>query len=182
MIVFHLQANVAMAYLDEVFSASSLHHIWNKKKCCIVTMASLKLAIKLFEPRMMSMDAMLMLGKRMGISYSFNSVVDMEHQIMLHLSWDMFPPTAFCFVYHMICLFPQEVRTTSTGYIVQELAKYMTELTACECPDSLNFNVSLIAKLMCVHLIFLVKSVEYTFVKFKLSSTSFASCLIAMDW
>jgi hypothetical protein len=29
-------------------------------------MASLKLAIKLFEPRTINMDAMLMLGRRMG--------------------------------------------------------------------------------------------------------------------
>ena len=54
-----------MAHLDEVLSVSSLHHVWNKKKCCILVMASLKLAIKLYEPRKMSMDAMLAMGRIM---------------------------------------------------------------------------------------------------------------------
>ncbi|KAL3809105.1 LOW QUALITY PROTEIN: hypothetical protein ACHAXA_010626, partial [Cyclostephanos tholiformis] len=58
-------ASVAMAHLDEVLSVSSLHHVWNKKKCCILVMASLKLAIKLYEPRKMSMDAMLAMGRIM---------------------------------------------------------------------------------------------------------------------
>jgi len=84
------------------------------------------------------MDVMLKLGRNtLGCSFSSNDVAEMEHMIMMHLSWDMFPPTPFCFVYHMICLFPHEVRKTQTGYIVQELAKYITELTACKCDDLL---------------------------------------------
>jgi hypothetical protein len=98
-----------MAYLDEVFVASFLHHEWTKEQCLIVPMLSLKLAIKLFEPRRMIMDTMLKQGMRMGCSFLSNDVVEMEHQIIMHLSWDMLPPTAFCFVYHMICMFPHEV-------------------------------------------------------------------------
>jgi hypothetical protein len=135
--VFYSQASVAMAYLDEVLSVSSLHHVWSKKQCCLVVMASLKLAIKLLEPRKMSMDAMLVLGKKMGFSCSSIDVADMEHAMMMHLSWDVFPPTPFCFVYHLIRLFPREVRKTPTGYIFRELARYITELSPCKCPDDL---------------------------------------------
>ena len=128
---------MAVAYLDEVLSVSSLHHVWSKKQCCIVVIALLKLAIKLFEPRKMSMDAMLVLGKKMGFSCSSNDVADMEHRTLEHLSWDVFPPTQFCFVYHMIGLFPCELRKTPIGYIVHELARYITELTPCKCPENL---------------------------------------------
>ena len=124
-----------MVYLHEVFAASFVHNEWNKEQCFIVPMASLKLAIKLFEPRTMNKDAMLEQGIRMGCSFLSNDVVEMEHQIMMHLSWDMFPPTAFCFVYHMMCLFPYEVRMSPAGYITQGLAQYITELSVCKCHD-----------------------------------------------
>jgi hypothetical protein len=127
-----------MAYLDEFFAASFIHHEWTKEQCLIVPMSSLKLAIKLFEPRTMNMDWMLRQGMSMGCSFSSNDVVGMEHQIMMHLSWDMFPPTAFCFVCHMICMFPHEVRMSPTGYIVQEIAQYVTELSVCKCHDRLR--------------------------------------------
>ena len=34
-----------------MFTVSSLHHRWGKQHCNLITMAALKLAIKLFEPR-----------------------------------------------------------------------------------------------------------------------------------
>jgi hypothetical protein len=142
-----------MAYLDQVFIASSLHHTWNKKQCNIVPIASLKLAIKLLELRTMTMDDMLKLGAKMGESFSRSAVVEMEHEIMWQLSWNLFPPTAFCFAHHMISFFPQDVPKSPTRYILQELTKYMTELAVC----------------------------VYSFVKFKVSSKSFASCLVAME-
>ena len=95
-------------------------------------MASLKLAIKLFEVRTMNMDDMLKLGMRMGGCFPPLSVVEMEHEMLWKLSWNIFPPTAFCFAHHMICMFPQEVPESPTRYIVQELAKYMTELAVCK--------------------------------------------------
>lgn len=148
MIPYHLplirvsssKVNVAMAYLDEFFVASFVHHERNKEQCFLVPMAALKLAIKLFEPRTMNMELMLTHGIRMGCSFSSNDVVEMEHQIMMHLSWDMFPPTAFCFVYHMICLFPHELRMTPTGYIMQGLAQYVTELSVCKWHDRLRIS------------------------------------------
>ena len=101
----------------------------------------------------MNMDDMLKLGTKMGGSFSKSEVVEMEHAILWKLSWNLFPPTAFCFAHHMISLFPREVPKSPTRYILQELAKYMTELAVC----------------------------VYSFVKFKVSSKSFASCLVAME-
>lgn len=121
-----------MAYLDQVFIASSLHHRWDKQQCGLVPMASLKLAIKLLEPRTMNMDDMLKLGKKLGGSFSSRDVVEMELEIIWKLSWNIFPPTAFCFAHHMISLFPREVPKSPTRYILQELTKYMTELAVCK--------------------------------------------------
>jgi hypothetical protein len=123
---------MGMAYLDQVFVASSMHHRWNKKECSVVPIASLKLAIKLLEPRMMNMDDMLKLGTKMGGSFSRSAVVEMEYEILWKLSWNLFPPTAFSFAHHMISLFPREVPKSPTRYILQELTKYMTELAVCE--------------------------------------------------
>jgi len=121
-----------MAYLDQVFIASSLHHRWDKQQCGLVPMASLKLAIKLLEPRTMNMDDMLKLGKKLGGSFSSRDVVEMEHEIIWKLSWKLFPPTPICFAHHMISLFPREVPKSPTRYILQELTKYMTELAVCK--------------------------------------------------
>ena len=61
-------------------------------------------------------------------------------------------PDSFCFAHHQICMFPQDV-TKPTRYIIQELSKYMTELSVC----------------------------VYSFVKFKASSKAFACVLVAID-
>ena len=125
--------NVGMAYLDQMFTVSSLHHQWGKHQCNLVTMASLKLAIKLFEPRTMNMDDMLKHGLKMGSSFASIAVVEMEYEMLWKLSWNIFPPTAFCFAHHMICMLPRDVPGSPTRYILRELSKYMTELAVCKC-------------------------------------------------
>lgn len=128
--LYAVQVNTAMAYLDKMFAISALHHRKDKKKCDLVAIASLKLAIKLFEPRTMNMDDMIKLGATMGCSFSPPAIVEMERELLWNLSWSVFPPTAFCFAYHMICMFPREV-ASSSRYILQELVKYMSELAVC---------------------------------------------------
>ena len=120
-----------MAYLDSMFIASSLHHRWGKRQCHLVTMASLKLAIKLFEPRTMNMDDMIKLGRKLGAFHAPHAVVEMEQEMLWKLEWKVHPPTAFCFAHHMICMLPREV-PKSTCYVLQELCKYMTELAVCK--------------------------------------------------
>lgn len=93
------------------------------------------------------------LGMKIGGCFTPIAVVEMEQEILWKLSWNVFPPTAFCFAHQMICMLPREVPKSPTRYIVQELAKYMTELAVC----------------------------VYNFVKFNASSKSFACCLVALD-
>lgn len=174
-----------MAYLDQLFTTSSLHHQWEKKQCGIVPIASLKLAIKLLEPRTMNMDDMIKLGMRLGVSISSHAVVDMELEILWKLKWNIFPPTAFCFAHHMISLFPREVPKSPTRYIMQELTKYMTELAVCKCQwvQLLYVNSCVYSRSSCFTVLIgtYYWSGVYDFVKFKVSSKSFASCLVAMD-
>lgn len=131
-----------MAYLDQLLTISALHHRWDKKHCGIVPIASLKLAIKLFEPRTMNMDDMIKLGMRLGVSISSHAVVEMELKILWKLKWNIFPPTAFCFAHYMISLFPREVPKSPTRYIIQEITKYMTELAVCKYQWILFYDVN----------------------------------------
>lgn len=126
------QVNIGMAYVDQMFTLSSLHHRWGKSHCHLVTMAGLKLAIKLNEPRTMNMDDMIQLGMKLGGSFTHLAIVEMEQDILWKLCWNVFPPTTFCFAYHMICMLPNEVPKSPTKYVIQELAKYMTELAVCK--------------------------------------------------
>mmetsp|Transcript_32109 Transcript_32109/g.54788 ORF Transcript_32109/g.54788 Transcript_32109/m.54788 type:complete len:320 (+) Transcript_32109:258-1217(+) len=145
--------NVGMSYVDQFFTISSLHHRWVKQHCTLVAMASLKLAIKLHEPRTLQTELFLKLGTKIGGYFPPQSVHDMEHEILWMLSWNVFPPTPYCIAHQMICMFPWKVPESLTRYITQELAKYLTELAVC----------------------------LYHFVKFLPSRKSFACCLVAID-
>ena len=127
----------------------------------------------------MNMDDMIKLGMRLGVSISSHAVVEMELEILWKLKWNIFPPTAFCFAHHMISLFPREVPKSPTRYIMQELTKYMTELAVCKCQWFHLLYASCFTYSLCIVLI--IWSGVYDFVKFKVSSKSFASCLVAME-
>ncbi|KAL7537791.1 hypothetical protein ACHAWF_005905 [Thalassiosira exigua] len=73
--------NVGMAYLDQMFTVSSLHHRMCKQQCHLVTMASLKLAIKLCEPRTMNMNDMIKLGAKLGGHFPHAAIVEMENEM-----------------------------------------------------------------------------------------------------
>ena len=77
-------------------------------------------------------DDMLHLGVGVGGWFSSLSVVQMEHDILWKLRWNMFPPTTYSFACYMICMFPSEIPKSPTRYIIQELSKYMTELAVCK--------------------------------------------------
>ena len=122
-----------MAYLDRMFAVSSLHHQWGDQKCNIVTVASLKLAIKLMEPRALNLDDMVKLATKMGGGfYTPRAIIEMEQEMLWKFAWDVFPPTAYCFAHHMICLLPNDEPRAPTKYLLQELAKYQSELAVCK--------------------------------------------------
>ena len=128
-----------MAYLDRMFAVSSLHLQWGEQRCNIITVASLKLAIKLFEPRALNLDDMVKLATKMGGGfYTPRAIIEMEQEMLWKFAWDVFPPTAFCFAHHMICMLPDEVPTAPTKYLIQELAKYQSELAVCKWINTLQ--------------------------------------------
>ncbi|KAL3784107.1 hypothetical protein HJC23_012739 [Cyclotella cryptica] len=144
--------NVGMTYLDRMFTETSFHHRWSQLQCRLIAMSSLKLAIKLYEPRTLNMEDMIKLGIGSDMIFSAGALVEMEYEILWKLNWNVFPPTAFCFAHQMICMLPSEVNR-STKYTIQELTKYMTELAIC----------------------------VYSFVKYKASSKAFACILVAIE-
>ena len=74
------------------------------------------------------MNDMIKLGLNRSISPE--QVVQMEHDILFTLEWDVLPSTAMEFAYYMICMLPPEV-PKSTKYVIQELSKYLSELAIC---------------------------------------------------
>jgi hypothetical protein len=74
------------------------------------------------------MEDMIKLGQNR--SFSPKQLVQMEHDILFTLEWDVLPSTTIEFVHHMICMLPSDV-PNSTKYVIQELSKYMSELAIC---------------------------------------------------
>ena len=78
--------NIGMTYLDRMFAETSLHHHWTKLQCKRVAMASLKLAIKLNEPRTLNMEDMIKLGMGGTVVLSVDDLVEMENEILWKVS------------------------------------------------------------------------------------------------
>lgn len=84
--------------------------------------------IQLLEPRTFTMNDMIKLGLNRSISPE--QVVQMEHDILFTLEWDVFPSTSIEFAYYMICMLPPEV-PKSIKYALLELSRYLSELAIC---------------------------------------------------
>ena len=74
--------SVGMTYLDRMFTETTIHHRWSQLQCRLVAMASLKLAIKLNEPRTLNMDDMIKLGMGGQMVFSAGALVEMEYEIL----------------------------------------------------------------------------------------------------
>jgi hypothetical protein len=74
--------NVGMTYLDRMFTETSFHHRWSQLQCRLIVMASLKLAIKLNEPRTLNMEDMIKLGMGGDMIFSAGAIVEMEYDIL----------------------------------------------------------------------------------------------------
>jgi len=97
---------IGMDYLDRFLSTSSPRAIWalrDKKEFQLVAMASLYIAIKLFEP--LAMDAGLLAQISHGC-YTEMDVVEMEQEILTSLLWRMNGPTTNAFLTHIMTLLP----------------------------------------------------------------------------
>ena len=74
------------------------------------------------------MNDMIKLGLNRSISPE--QVVQMEHDILFTLEWDVLPSTSIEFAYYMICMLPPEV-PKSIKYALLELSRYLSELAIC---------------------------------------------------
>ena len=82
--------SVGMTYLDRMFTETTIHHCWSQIQCRLVAMASLKLAIKLNEPRTLNMDDMIKLGMGGQMVFSAGALIEMEYEILWKVSWYSF--------------------------------------------------------------------------------------------
>lgn len=73
------------------------------------------------------MEDMIKLGSR---PFTSLQLVQMEHDVLFTLQWDVLPSTTIEFAHHMICMLPSDV-PKCTRYVIQELSKYMSELSIC---------------------------------------------------
>ena len=69
---------------------------------------------------------------KLGLDRSITpeQLIQVEHDILFSLEWDVFPSTTIEFAHYMNCMLPSEV-PNSTKYLIQELSKYMSELAIC---------------------------------------------------
>ena len=81
--------SVGMTYLDRMFTETTIHNCRSQIQCRLVAMASLKLAIKLNEPRTLNMDDMIKLGMGGQMVFSAGALVEMEYEILWKVSQNL---------------------------------------------------------------------------------------------
>lgn len=93
-----------MAYLDQMLTITTLHRSWGRYHCCIVAIASLKLAIKLNVIFILKMKDMLILGSFLCPGeIKEEELINMEHRLLWELQWNVASPTTpFLFVNYMV--------------------------------------------------------------------------------
>lgn len=74
------------------------------------------------------MNDMIKLGLNRSITPE--QLVQVEHDILFTLEWDVLPSTTIEFAHYMNCMLPSDV-SNATRYLIQELSKYMSELAIC---------------------------------------------------
>lgn len=97
---------MSMNYLDRFLATSSprAHRaLRDRKEFQLVSMTTLYIAIKLFEP--LAMDAVLVAQISHGC-YSEMDIVEMEQEILKSLGWRVNGPTADAFLKHILALLP----------------------------------------------------------------------------
>ena len=63
-------------------------------------------------------------------SISREQMIQMEHDVLFTLDWDVLPCTTVEFAHYMVCMLPSNV-PRYVRYVIKELSKYMSELAIC---------------------------------------------------
>eukprot|EP00956_Cyclotella_meneghiniana_P045838 scaffold386881_cov53-Cyclotella_meneghiniana.AAC.1 len=115
---------ISMSYLDRYLAARSV----NRRIFQLVAMASLYLAMKLYEPGKILMSSLID-GSR---GYFLEEhIVTMEDAILQSLGWLVHPPTAYSFVKMMLLLLPRSM-SPKDRHDTNELARFLTEMSVCD--------------------------------------------------
>lgn len=114
--------SISIHFLDRFLATRAV----NKKMFQLSAMTTLFLAIKLYEPGKISMNSMIELSRGY---FMVEQMVAMEMSILRALSWQVHPPTAYCFCKHLLFLLPYSTVTMDVRHDILELACFLTELS-----------------------------------------------------
>lgn len=95
-------ANMAISYTDRFLSSDQGAHILRDRRLFqLASLCSLTLSIKLLESTVIEADLLV----RIGLNYSIDEIVQMEHRILAALQWRMCLPIASVFLDCLLDLF-----------------------------------------------------------------------------
>lgn len=114
--------SISIHYLDRFLATRAV----NKKMFQLSAMTTLFLAIKLYEPGRISMSSMIELSRGY---FMVEQMAAMEKSILRALSWQVHPPTAYCFCKHILFLLPYSAVSMEVRHDILELARFLSELS-----------------------------------------------------
>ena len=117
--------SIAITYLDRLLSLSDC----DRRTFKLAATASLYLAIKLNEST--KIDILSILCDLSRGEFSLSDIIEMEKLLLEALSWNLHPPTASCFIGHMLTLLPK-AGTRSFVHSLSAIAVFFTELSVCD--------------------------------------------------
>ncbi|KAL7547856.1 hypothetical protein ACHAWF_011131 [Thalassiosira exigua] len=117
--------SVALSYLDRYLAATAVDSLLFQ----LAAMTALYLAAKVYEPRKLCLHSFLALSHG---NLRSEHVVAMENAMLRSLDWRVHPPTPWAFCEDLLRLLPADDVTPEASENVAELARYLTELAACD--------------------------------------------------
>eukprot|EP00591_Stephanopyxis_turris_P000404 CAMPEP_0195524418 /NCGR_PEP_ID=MMETSP0794_2-20130614/24225_1 /TAXON_ID=515487 /ORGANISM="Stephanopyxis turris, Strain CCMP 815" /LENGTH=285 /DNA_ID=CAMNT_0040654631 /DNA_START=148 /DNA_END=1002 /DNA_ORIENTATION=+ len=104
-------AQISMSYLDRFLSTEiGCQYLHSINEFQLVTITTIYLSIKLFEPTVFDMKMVSFLSQE---RFGEDQVVAMESKILNALQWKMHPPTPKNFVQHLLALLPEHIDPTA---------------------------------------------------------------------
>mmetsp|Transcript_5840 Transcript_5840/g.12774 ORF Transcript_5840/g.12774 Transcript_5840/m.12774 type:complete len:337 (-) Transcript_5840:170-1180(-) len=116
--------SITMSYLDRYLAT----RIVNSRIFQLAAMTALYLAVKLYEPGKLRVSSLVHLSRGFFMA---DHIVTMEHSMLEALRWHVHPPTPIAFCRDLMHLVSGEV-PASARHDVNELARFMTELSVCD--------------------------------------------------
>jgi hypothetical protein len=116
--------SVAMNFLDMYLAKRTV----TRRIFQLAAMTAIYLAIKLFEPKTLSLSSLAELSRGCFVA---KHIVAMEDTMLQALSWYVHPPTPYAFCREMMHFVSADL-SPRIQHDVSELARFFTELSVCE--------------------------------------------------